>query len=115
MKEYALILLVLLLPLCSLYSQDTSSLYNQAYQELDNLELKSNQQEAIILNLLQEQKNSIDLLKSVESSLAVAEVQSLNLEISLKLSKQQILVYKIVVGILGTIVIGEALYIMIPK
>lgn len=109
------LLLALLLPLYSLYSQDTSSLYNQAFNELSTLEQNLTEQELIISGLLKSQEEQLKLLKNVEASLEVAEAQSKNLEVSLLFYKKQTIVFKIVVGILGTIVIGESLYIMIPK
>lgn len=115
MKKSVCLALVLLSALSYVHSQDTSSLYNQAFNELDNLELKSNQQETIISGLLNSQSSEQSLLNNAEISLLAAEGRSISLEVSLQFYKKQTRVFIIALGVLGTLTIGEAAYILITR
>ena len=96
-------------------SPATDSLWDQAFNELNNLEQNSMELGKIILNLKNQSESDKKLLIEQAKSLEEINHQLTSLEISLNYYKKQ---DKILKGIgigLGILIVGETIYIIVDK
>ena len=105
---FFLLFSVLSLAVWSQEQSDTSPLWDQAFQELDNLDQNSQQLQNIIQEL---QKDSAEQ----KQLLSVAQDQSKSLEISLQSSKKWNKILKISLYVAVPIIICETSYILFFK
>ena len=114
MRKLIVFVLVFLLSFSALYAQeqvDTSSLWNQAFEELNNLEDNSLQLRTIIDDLKSQSEQDKKLLNEQSLSLQQAVQVSTSLEASLHFYEKQSKVFRgLLVGAV-LVAIGEGLII----